>query len=169
METNRITNEQIAAIESATKNISIPNQPEVNLETPNSNSDSDMISGMNEAFAMKQRLYENVLAPQLEKNEDLKRGQKTVLMKNVFVILKYQFIATYVFVFVVLVALLFSALLGISEKLAIEAISFIKFYITSIIVELISILFFIVKNVFDTSIVELFKNFDNKEKKDTCD
>ena len=44
MKIDRITNEQIAAIESATKNIPIPNQPEVNLEMPSS--DSDMISGM---------------------------------------------------------------------------------------------------------------------------
>lgn len=168
MKIDRITNEQIAAIESATKNIPIPNQPEVNLEMPSS--DSDMISGMNEAFAMKQRLYEKVLAPQLEENEKLKREQKTDLMNNIFIILKWQFIATYVFVFVVLIALLCSTLLGIPEKLAIEAISFIKFYITSIIVELISILFFIVKNVFDTSIVDLFKNFDkSKDKKDPQD
>ena len=133
-------------------------------------SDSDMISGMNEAFAMKQRLYEKVLAPQLEENEKLKREQKTDLMNNIFIILKWQFIATYVFVLVVLIALLCSTLLGIPEKVAIEAISFIKFYITSIIVELISILFFIVKNVFDTSIVDLFKNFDkSKDKKDPQD
>jgi hypothetical protein len=168
MKIDRITNEQIAAIESATKNIPIPNQPEVNLEMPSS--DSDMISGMNEAFAMKQRLYEKVLAPQLEENEKLKREQKTDLMNNIFIILKWQFIATYVFVLVVLIALLCSTLLGIPEKVAIEAISFIKFYITSIIVELISILFFIVKNVFDTSIVDLFKNFDkSKDKKDPQD
>lgn len=168
MKIDGITYEQIAAIQSATKNIPIPNQPEVDLEMPNS--DSDMISGMNEAFAMKQRLYEKVLAPQLEENEKLKRGQKTDLMNNIFIILKWQFIATYVFVFVVLIALLCSTLLGIPEKLAIEAISFIKFYITSIIVELISILFFIVKNVFDTSIVDLFKNFDkSKDKKDPQD
>lgn len=168
MKIDRITNEQIAAIESATKNIPIPNQPEVNLEMPSS--DSDMISGMNEAFAMKQRLYEKVLAPQLEENEKLKREQKTDLMNNIFIILKWQFIATYVFVLVVLIALLCSTLLGIPEKVAIEAISFIKFYITSIIVELISILFFIVKNVFDTSIVDLFKNSDkSKDKKDPQD
>lgn len=168
MKIDRITNEQIAAIESATKDIPIPNQPEVNLEMPSS--DSDMISGMNEAFAMKQRLYEKVLAPQLEENEKLKREQKTDLMNNIFIILKWQFIATYVFVLVVLIALLCSTLLGIPEKVAIEAISFIKFYITSIIVELISILFFIVKNVFDTSIVDLFKNFDkSKDKKDPQD
>ena len=59
----------------------------------------------------------------------------------------------------------------IRDRSLVEAgISFMKFYITSIIVELISILFFIVKNVFDTSIIDLFKNFDkNKEKRETPD
>ena len=119
---------------------------------------------------MKRKLYVHVLAPQLEKNEKLKRDLKIRLMTNIFRILKWQFIATYVFVGLMTISLIFSAYLKIPESLVEAGISFMKFYITSIIVELISILFFIVKNVFDTSIIDLFKNFDkNKEKRETPD
>lgn len=37
---------------------------------------------------------------------------------------------------------------------------FLRFYIGATLAELIAILFFIVKQIFDKSIVELFKNFD---------
>lgn len=138
-------------IEETLRETEIPDKSRVEL---NVHSEEDaIVADLNQQFAMKQRLYEQVLAPQLKENEDLKREHKGVLMTNIFKILKWQFIFTYIFVFTIIIAVLFSSYLGITEKLAMEGISFIKFYITSIIVELISILFFIVKNVFDTSIV----------------
>lgn len=163
METNEIINNQF---EDAFSDIDIPDKPEVTLQTPNS--DAELITDMNESFAMKQRLYEQVLAPQIIQNEELKRAQKTDLMRNIFRILKWQFIVTYIFAVGIIIMLVFSSYLKISEQLTLEVIAFVKFYITSIIVELISILFFIVKNVFDTSIVDLFRNFDKniKDKKD---
>uniref|UniRef100_UPI00405633CD hypothetical protein n=1 Tax=Acetatifactor sp. TaxID=1872090 RepID=UPI00405633CD len=166
----RITKEQMdAMLQQVKKDTAVPATPKVELQAPNA--DTEIISGMNDAFAMKQRLYENVLAPQLKENEELKRKLKEKLMNKLFSILKWQLIATYISVTIILVIMMFSSLLGISEQLAIESISFIKFYITSVIVELIAILFFIVKNVFDTSITDLFSNFDknNKEKKDSQD
>lgn len=163
MEMTNITNEEIESIFGGTEeSVEIPDRPVIELEQPSS--DSEIITGMNESFAMKQRLYEGVLAPQLENNEQLKREQKKVLMDKIFEILKGQFIITYIFVGVVLLAVIISQWLGLEETLLVEMISFIKFYITSIIVELIAILFFIVKNVFDTSITDLFKNFDSDSK-----
>ena len=160
MEMNRI--EDIVA-ENVAVDIEVPEEPSVQLEAPDSA--KEIVSGLNEDFMMKQRLYETVLAPELKKNEELKREQKKKLMENIFKILKGQFIATYLFIIIIIIQLTFSSYLKISEALAMEIMSFIKFYITSIIVELISILFFVVKNVFDTSIVDMFKNFDNKSDK----
>lgn len=57
----------------------------------------------------------------------------------------------------------FNQFLGINENVISEIFEFSKFYITSIVAELIAILFFIVKNVFDKSIVDLFKNFDKNK------
>lgn len=168
LKVNRITKEQMeAAVKQVKDSTNVPSQPKVELQAPNS--DSEIITDMNDAFAMKRRLYEEVLAPQLKENEVLKREQKKGLMENLFAILKWQLIATYMAVTIILLILMFSSFLGISEQLATEAIEFIKFYITSIIVELIAILFFIVKNVFDTSITDLFSNFDknSKDKKDS--
>ena len=64
-----------------------------------------------------------------------------------------------------ILSIIFSGKLDLSEKIILNLIKFIEFYITSIVVELISILFFIVKNVFDTSIVELLKGFDKRNEK----
>ena len=113
---------------------------------------------------MKSYIYQKVLGPELQENESLKREQKKALMNNIFKILKWQFIFTYVFVTVLLAAVLFSAFLKIEASTISTIIKFIQFYITSIVVELISILFFIVKSVFDKSIVELFRNFDREKK-----
>ncbi len=123
-----------------------------------------LVTDINDAFASKQRLYENVLAPQLQQNEELKRTQKKELTKKVFEILKWQFIATYGFVLIIIIIIAASSWLQLSDTIIGRIIDFIQFYITSIIAELIAILFFIVKNVFDTSIVDLFKNFDSKGK-----
>lgn len=125
-----------------------------------------IVTDINDAFASKQRLYENVLAPQLEQNEELKRKQKQELTKKVFTILKWQFIATYVFVLVIIIIIAASNWLKLSDAIIGRIIDFIQFYITSIIAELIAILFFIVKNVFDKSIVDLFSNFDSKGKEE---
>lgn len=122
------------------------------------------IAEMNSTFGLISKIYKDVLSPQLELNEELKRKHKTSLMYNIFHLLKIQFGFTYVFVFVLLVGILASHFLGISEHTIDSIIKFIQFYITSIVVELISILFFIVKNVFDKSIVDLLKNFDKQDK-----
>lgn len=88
-------------------------------------------------------------------------------MNNIFKILNIQFRFMYVFMFILLIGIILSNHLNISDSIIGNIIDLLKFYITSIIVELLSILFFIVKNVFDKSIVDLIKNFDkqNKNKK----
>ena len=125
-----------------------------------------LVNVVNTRFATVNKLYENVLAPELMKNEDLKRSQKKDLMDKIFSILKGQFIATYICVFGIIVMIACSKMLGLSDISIKQIIGFMEFYITSIVAELIAILFFIVKNVFDKSIVDLFKNFDSDKTED---
>ena len=148
-----------------TLEITAPEKQKVEIEKDEkSDPNSIDVIEMNVLFEMKSYIYQKVLGPELQENESLKREQKKALMNNIFKILKWQFIFTYVFVTVLLAAVLFSAFLKIEASTISTIIKFIQFYITSIVVELISILFFIVKSVFDKSIVELFRNFDREKK-----
>lgn len=139
----------------------IPVPPNVNINILNETSENSTsenekdIQDMNRAFELSRTIYEKFLAPQLVENEKLKRRQKGNLVKNLFTFLTIQSIFTYSFVTLLIVSIIFSKYLGLSNDIISELVSFIKFYISSIIVELISILFFIIKNVFDTSIVEM--------------
>lgn len=143
------------------KSIGVPRNLKIEIMQPKRTIE---VAEMNNTFDLVSKIYKDVLSPQLEKNEELKRQHKSSLMYNIFSLLKVQFIFTYIFVFILLVGILASKRLGISEHTIDSIIKFIEFYITSIVVELISILFFIVKNVFDKSIVDLIKNFDKQDK-----
>lgn len=147
--------------------INVPPSPVVTIEE-DSDQEKDKknnVNEMNVLFELKRQIYQDVLAPELTKNEKLKRKHKTQLMNKIFHLLKWQFFCTYLFVSILLLAVVFSTDLGLAPTTIKIIVNFIKFYITSIVVELISILFFIVKSVFDKSIVDLFSNFDGKKKK----
>lgn len=143
----------------------IPNTVDVDIKTESKDEldQKEDVQQMNEAFGIARKIYEGVLAPQLEQNEGLKRKQKEKLMNKLFEILKLQFWFTYIYVLILVLAVLFSGILGISENLVLNVIKFAEFYITSVVAELIAILFFIVKSVFDKSIVELIKDFDKRD------
>lgn len=141
-------------------NIKVPDQVTVQLENPDKLTSE--IKEMNDAFGIARKIYEEVLSPELTENEKLKRQHKDKLMVEIFKILKLQFIFTYLFVLCLIAATIFSNTLSISDVTIKNIISFIEIYITSIIVELISILFFIVQSVFDKSIVDLIKDFDKR-------
>lgn len=152
--------------EEVLRNVEIPDTVNVHIQNAfNSSSNENDIRDMNNRFKLSQKIYEDVLAPQLEENEKLKRDQKKTLIKKLFNLLFFQFIVTYIFVLMLILSIIFSGKLDLSEKIILNLIKFTEFYITSIVVELISILFFIVKNVFDTSIVELLKGFDKRNEK----
>ena len=152
--------------EEVLRNVEIPDTVNVHIQNSfNIYSNENYIRDMNNRFKLSQKIYEDVLAPQLEENEKLKRDQKKTLIKKLFNLLFFQFIVTYIFVLMLILSIIFSGKLDLSEKIILNLIKFIEFYITSIVVELISILFFIVKNVFDTSIVELLKGFDKRNEK----
>lgn len=127
--------------------------------------DKSSTKEMNDFFVQKYAIYNNVLAPQLTKNEELKRQHKTNLMNKLLSLLKWQFVATYLLMFIVVIIVSISKFLNLSEMIITEMFSFFKYYITTIVAELIAILFFIIKQVFDTSIADLFKNFDKNSSK----
>lgn len=156
---NEFTPEQQEVLNS----VSIPNH--LNIQINNTPPVSQEVIQMNESFELARKMYQDVLSPQLKQNEDLKRTHKTLLMEKIFGILKWQFIFTYIFVLILIIGTLASSYIGLSETIVQSIIKFVEFYITSIVVELLSILFFIVKNVFDKSIVDLIRNFDKQENK----
>lgn len=141
--------------------VDIPDSLDIQI----TNSMSSVTEQMNELFEFVRNMYENVLSPQLKENEKLKREHKTILMNNLFKILKGQFVFTYIFVLALIIGTLASSWLKLSEVIVKDVIQFVEFYITSIVVELLAILFFIVKNVFDKSIVDLIRNFDKHDNK----
>lgn len=154
-----LSNEQQIVMDS----VDIPQQ--VNIKIEKAISISKDAHQMNEAFELTRVMYQDVLSPQLKENEILKRSQKERLMEELFKILNLQFNWTYVFVFALIIGTLASSFINISENIVRDIFKFGEFYITSIVVELLSILFFIVKNVFDTSIVDLIKDFDKRKKR----
>lgn len=138
----------------------------VELNDTTSNTDDHAVSEMNLYFLMREKIYTDTLSPQLVLNEEKKRTHKDIVVGKLFSILKWQFIATYIFTFILIVAIVFGGYFKTDSEMLKYMFDFLKFYITSILAELIAILFFIVKQVFDKSIFELFKNFDKNVKND---
>ena len=109
------------------------------------------------------------LAPEVSKNEKKKREHKDTLIKYVSIFLGAQFLVVFILVMLVLISIIvFHALDNdFSQELIQMIFAFFGTYITSVIVELICILKYIVVNVFDTSISALMEAFKlQSDKKD---
>ena len=105
------------------------------------------------------------LAPQLKENEVQKRKFKERLMKYIIRILTVQLV---IFLLVVLIfAFSFCFKTSFTKDISIEQlkhiVEFLKYYISAVIVAFIAMLFFIVKFVFDRSIVGLIKQLFKKD------
>lgn len=101
------------------------------------------------------------LSPEIKKNEQIKRMHKFILLILLTAFLIIQFLSVYSMSTTIVKY-------AINENSRYEIVkillAFISAYITSVIVELIAILKYIVKNVFDSSIADLAKIFkDNEE------
>lgn len=103
----------------------------------------------------------NTLAPEVSKNEEKKRKHKDILLKNVTIFLGLQFLAIFILVMTIIIAIIVFHALGnhLSSELVGILFGFFGTYTTSVIVELICILKYIVTNVFDTSISSLMEIF----------
>lgn len=101
------------------------------------------------------------LSPEIRENEKAKRLHKFVLLGLLASFLVIQFISVYS----MSAKIVEYAITNDSRYEIVKALlAFISAYITSVVVELIAILNYIVKNVFDSSIADLVKIFkDNEE------
>lgn len=109
-----------------------------------------------------------ILSPELKNNESKKREHKGQLINIVKCFLIFQFL----FLFVLLCGTLIMIFVfhGVGNDLQLDyievIIKFISLYITSVVVELVAMLKYIVSNVFDTSItglVEMYRDASNIE------
>lgn len=107
------------------------------------------------------------LAPQVKFNEEKKREHKDKLIKYVSRFLGFQFTVIFIILFIILCSIIYFHYY--KNDLDYQTIKilfgFFGTYITSVIVELIFILKFIVEKVFDTSITSLMEIFKSKDGK----
>lgn len=108
-----------------------------------------------------------ILSPEITKNEDRKRQHKNDLINIVKIFLIAQFITLFFLLFGIIIMIFIFHGMGNDLELSYikTIIGFISVYITSVVVELIAMLKYIVSNVFDTSItglVEFYKDAGGK-------
>lgn len=108
------------------------------------------------------------LAPQIEKNEKKKRQHKDKLIKYLARFLGFQFAFVFIIIMTAIVSIIcFHATNNpLSQGMVNILFAFFGTYLTSVIVELIYILKYIVEQVFDTSISSLTKAFSGKDDKE---
>ena len=110
----------------------------------------------------------DILSPEITKNEATKRNHKKYLIILLTFFLIIQFVSVS---FICSKVLNYCTTATANIDIVNSLLTFVSAYITSIIVELIAILNYIVKNVFDTSLSELVKIFKETDQtnKDTSD
>lgn len=144
------------------KNIISEKKNDFERESLKSTSDlSDkVIDDANKYFLVK------ILSPEITNNEDKRRKHKDKLISIVKTFLVAQFIILSLLLFGTLTMIFVFHGLGNDLELSyIEIIiKFISVYITSVVVELIAMLKYIVSNVFDTSITGLVEIYRDKTK-----
>lgn len=110
----------------------------------------DLIKNVNNQFLI------DILSPEIVKNEAAKRFHKAILLTMLSAFILIQFGSVIYFTNRVT---LYAVGKSASAEMVKILFTFLSAYITSVVVELIAILRYIVKNVFDTSIAELVKMF----------
>lgn len=108
----------------------------------------------------------DVLSPEYQQNEKLKRAHKKKLLKLVKRLLFIQIFVMNIVVigivsFVVLDVPIFKTL---DSEIISQILGFLKFFVGAVLAELIAMLFFIVKNVFDSTMPDLLKTFKDDAK-----
>lgn len=119
-----------------------------------------IVNDANQYFLVK------ILSPEITENEKKKRAHKDTLINIVKIFLISQFILLAVLIIGTIVMIfVFHGLKNDLELSYIDIIiKFICAYITSVVVEVIAMLKFIVENVFDTSITGLVEFYKDKTK-----
>lgn len=109
-----------------------------------------------------------VLSPEVSENEKKKREHKDTLMNTMKKFLTFQFSFTAGLVGASVISIVLCHVFGrpFQDETIKIIFTFVGAYITSVVVELIAILNYIVQKVFDTSVADLvaiFKDGSNKE------
>lgn len=113
----------------------------------------------------------NIISPEIQKNEEKKRIHKKILLCFVvlFLILQFGFLGYLIYWVFNNIFTFYKTGIVINDSTVKIFFTFVSGYITSIVVELIAMLRYIVKNVFDTSVSGLanaFKENNNKPNSD---
>lgn len=108
------------------------------------------------------------LAPQITKNEKKKRKHKDKLIKYLARFLAFQFAFVFIIIMVAIVSVIWFHAINnpLSQGMVNILFAFFGTYLTSVVVELIYILKYIVEQVFDTSISSLTKAFGGRDDKE---
>lgn len=103
------------------------------------------------------KILRETLSPHLGENEKQKRFLKIILTIVIGSVLGLQLIFLSVVIAIVFANMCFDLnfMKPIDKDFAMQVFDFLKYYITAVIAEFIAMLFFIVKFVFDKSIVDL--------------
>lgn len=111
--------------------------------------------------SIREAVLKDDLVPQLIKNEAQKRGFKVDLMRYIKNMIIFQSILiTLPVIFMTVSSFVKLPFLQSLSELDFQFFcSFLKYYISAIIVEFVAMLFFIVKYVFDKSITDLVKDY----------
>ena len=114
----------------------------------------------------------NIITQFIE-NEKNKRNLKPKILYLVCFFIFVQLVIMNLILFVVIISLVLGDgtwyfIRTIDLTIVPEVFDFLKYYITATVVELLGMLYFMIKKVFDNSIIEFFKlNRKNKENKDS--
>lgn len=122
------------------------------------NETGEIIKNANNKFLIE------VLSPEIRQNEEKKRHHKDVLMVEVAIFLSVQFLVLFSIVGYTLWAIIHchQNKIPFTDSTIQIIFTFVAGYITSVVVELIAILKYIVTNVFDTSISGLVETFKER-------
>lgn len=136
-------------------------------EVPNYPADDIYAKIMHEDHNALNKVLLETLNPQLYLNEEQKRKFKEDLMVYIKKILSFQILLVSLTILIVCIDICFDIhfMKQLDSSQIDNLFDFLKYYITAIIVEFIAMLFFIVKFVFDKSIVDLIKAMTNNKKK----
>lgn len=159
-ENENIQKDSTKSIVNLLRNFVIPFSNDPDVQTTDDNigkgiTTEQIIKNVNNKFLIE------TLSPQIIENETKKRHHKDILMIAVAIFLSIQFLILFVIVGFSLWSIIQCHKIGKPfNNSTIQLIfGFIGAYITSVVVELIAILKYIVTNVFDTSIASLVKIF----------
>lgn len=148
---------------------------DLNSDTPQSKPVIEMDSSRSAYKTSSSNIIQNannkvlidVLSPQVVKNEETKRIHKYILLAIVGMFIVIQFVLTFYLISITYNFIFdtYRAKGAIDTHLINLLFTFLTGYITSVVVELIYMLKFMVQNVFDTSISDLVKLFKEDGKK----